>query len=397
MPNREVKIFDVIILGAGASGLMSAIEAGKRGRKVLILDHARKPGNKIRMAGGGKCNFTNYDVSDGNYISGNRHFVKSALSRFTQWDFLDMVQQHKVEYEERDHGQLFCKNSSKDILNMLLSECDKYNITLRMLCKIKFLQKKDGSFEVHSDDMTWSCTSLVVATGGLSIPTSGASPFAYRIAEQFGINVKPVRAGLVPLTLVPDDKKVWNDLSGIAVDAELSCNNMVFRENILITHRGFSGPVILQISNYWEPGREIYINWIPGHNLQVLIDDFLENNPAKITRKLLGEHLPHRLVNNLVDKTILDTKLKSLTKNQLHELTKAINQFSFVPAGTEGYKTAEVTCGGIDCDEISSKTFESSKVHGLYFIGEALDVTGWLGGYNLQWAWSSGYCAGQYI
>lgn len=388
---------DVLIIGAGAAGLMCAIEAGRRGRSVVVLDHAGKPGNKIRMAGGGKCNFTNYDVGPEHYLCSNSHFVKSALSRFSQWDFLAMVQAHDIAFHEREHGQLFCDHSSLDILNMLRSECEQVGATIRLKAEIERVeQQADNHFMVHSNRGPFHCQSLVIATGGLSIPTAGAGPFGYRIAEQFGIAVKPTSAGLVPFTLQPQDKARFAPLSGIAVAARVSCRGSSFVENLLFTHRGLSGPVILQISNYWQAGDAIEIDWLPQHTVTELIDDIKQSRPKLSLKNALGQHLPERLVTTLIEEPLLSKQLAQLSNHDRDELVALIHHFALKPGGTEGYRTAEVTRGGVDTDAISSKTFESKQIKGLYFVGEVLDVTGWLGGYNLQWAWSSGWCAGQF-
>ncbi len=389
---------EVIIIGAGAAGLMCAIEAGKRGREVRVLDHARKPGNKIRMAGGGRCNFTNYDVQASHYLSHNPHFVKSALSRFTQWDFLALVERYHIPFHERDHGQLFCDDSSKDILDMLLAECRAAGVTIRLKTPVTAVaQERDGGFVVRTEDDQLRCESLVIATGGLSIPTAGATPFGYRIAEQFGIKVWPPSAGLVPFTLQPTDKARLAPLSGIAVDARVSCGGSSFRENVLFTHRGLSGPAILQASNYWQAGESVAIDWLPELAVADAIAAASKSHPKQQLKTFIGHHLPQRLVAVLLDETLAATPLAQLGAKQIEQAGQALQRWQVIPAGTEGYRTAEVTRGGVDCDVVSSKTMEVQAMPGLYFIGEVLDVTGWLGGYNLQWAWSSGWCAGQYV
>ena len=389
---------DVIIIGAGAAGLMCAIEAGKRGRKVTVLEHARKPGNKVRMAGGGKCNFTNYEVSAEHYLSHNRHFVKSALSRFTQWNFLALVQQYQIPFHERDHGQLFCNDSSKDILDMLLQECKQVGVKICLRTEVLAVNATNaGNYIVQGKHEKWQCESLVIATGGLSIPTAGASPLGYKIAEQFQIKVWPPSAGLVPFTLQPDDKQLYAALSGIAVDALVSCNGQGFRENVLFTHRGLSGPAILQISNYWQPGDIVNIDWLPDVELMQAIEEAIHSHPKQQLKTFLTQWLPQRLVSTLLDENTALIPLNQLNAKILAEVTSRIKNWQIKPAGTEGYRVAEVTRGGVDCDAISSKTMQLQSQPGLYFIGEVLDVTGWLGGYNLQWAWSSGWCAGQFV
>jgi len=393
-----MKQVDVIIIGASASGLMCAIEAGKRGRTTLVLDHANKAGKKILMSGGGRCNFTNMDVSAENYISHNPHFCKSALSRYTQWDFIHMVQSHHIPYHERDHGQLFCNNSAKDILNMLLSECDNSGTTIYLNTDITFIRQLENKiFSVQTSRGEYHCQSLVIASGGLSIPTLGSSPLGYKIAEQFDIRVWPVSAGLVPFTLQPEDKQRFAPLSGIAVDSFVSTGNYHFRENILFTHRGLSGPAILQISSYWQPGEIININLLPDSDLLDILLTAQQQHPQQQLKSTLNQYLPKRLVSTLVTADITATPLQQLSQVQLSEVAASIQQWQLKPGGTEGYRTAEVTLGGVDCDALSSKTMQSNVTPGLYFIGEVVDVTGWLGGYNFQWAWSSGWCAGQYV
>jgi hypothetical protein len=389
---------DVIIIGASASGLMCAIEAARRGRHVQVLDHANKAGKKILMSGGGRCNFTNYDVSDKNYISHNAHFCKSALSRFTQWDFIALVEKHKIPYHEREHGQLFCDQSSKDILNLLLQECEQENVTIQLNTDIKKItHKSDHHYLVETSQNDFHCQSLVVATGGLSIPKMGASPFGYKVAEQFNIKVWPTSAGLVPFTLHKEDKERFAELSGIAINSIVEHENKSFRENILFTHRGLSGPAILQISSYWKPGETITINLLPDIELQQALKSAREKQPKIKLKTFMYTLLPKRLVNSFIDSHLLEKTLQEVSFEQFQDISVEIQQWVIKPNGTEGYRTAEVTLGGVDCDAISSKTFESKTTTGLYFIGEVLDITGWLGGYNFQWAWSSGWCAGQYV
>jgi len=393
-----MKKVDVIIIGASASGLMCAIEAAKRGRKVIVLDHANKAGKKILMSGGGRCNFTNYDVSTENYISHNTHFVKSALSRFTQWDFIAMVESYEIPYHEREHGQLFCDDSSKDILNLLLDECEKENV--RILLKTDIINvehKSDHHFIIKSNNNDYHCQSLVIATGGLSIPKMGATPFGYKIAEQFNIKVWPTSAGLVPFTLHKHDKETLSDLSGIAIDSVVNTKNMSFRENILFTHRGLSGPAILQISSYWSAGEAIEVNLLPDLDLLKELTTAYKNHPQIKLKTLLHKLLPKRLVNVFIEEELLDKTLQEISHKQFQHVTTTLQNWSIKPNATEGYRTAEVTLGGVDCDALSSKTFESKTVSGLYFIGEVMDISGWLGGYNFQWSWSSGWCAGQYV
>ena len=393
-----MKKIDVIIIGASASGLMCAIEAAKRGRHVLVLDHANKAGKKILMSGGGRCNFTNYDVSSENYISHNNHFVKSALSRFTQWDFIALVETYKIPYHEREHGQLFCDDSSKDILNLLLNECKKVNVNIQLKTNIIKLEKKsEHHFLVQSDTGDYDCQSIVIASGGLSIPKMGATSFGYKIAEQFNIKVWPTSAGLVPFTLHNKDKVTLSDLSGIAVNSIVSSKSKSFRENILFTHRGLSGPAILQISSYWSAGEAIEINLLPDIDLLEELNSTSKKQPQIKLKTLLHKLLPKRLVNAFIKMELLDKTLQEISQKQFQSVAATIQNWNIKPNGTEGYRTAEVTLGGVDCDALSSKTFESKMVSGLYCIGEVMDISGWLGGYNFQWSWSSGWCAGQYV
>lgn len=395
-PNMEKT--DVIIIGAGAAGLLCAIEAGKRGRHVIVLDHANKAGKKILMSGGGRCNFTNYHIDPKNYISHNPHFCKSALTRYTQWDFIDLVKQHKIAFHEKTLGQLFCDHKSKEILDMLLLECERAGVTIRLNTTIESIEKlNDNHFKLHSTRGHFHTESLVIASGGLSIPTMGASPFGYKIAEQFGIKVWPTRAGLVPFTLQVKDKEKFDVLSGIAVDSLVYNDRMTFRENILFTHRGLSGPAILQISSYWQAGEEIIINLLPDLSVADYLKQAQKIHPHKQLKSIMMEHLPKRVVEVFLDTDMDEMKLAAISHHYFEEVAARINSWRIRPNGTEGYRTAEVTLGGVDCDAISSKTFEATSVSGLYFIGEVLDVTGWLGGYNFQWAWASGWAAGQVV
>ena len=388
--------FDVIVIGA--AGLMCAIEAGKRARKVLILDHANKVGKKILMSGGGRCNFTNYYIEPDKYSSHNPHFFISALSRYTQWDFIDLVQKHRIPFHEKTLGQLFCDQKSKDIVDMLLVECQKANVSISLNTSIESIHKTDPEgFKIKSSKGSFNCHSLVIASGGLSIPTMGASPFAYKVAEQFGIKVWPTKAGLVPFTLDVRDKELFSPLSGIGLDTTVENNNIHFREDTLFTHRGLSGPAMLQLSSYWTPGEAIQINLLPDHNLLELLKTARSEHPQKQLNSLLSLYIPKRLVEVFVPSHLGERKLADLPNRDLEALSQQMQEWRIKPNGTEGYRTAEVTIGGIDCNAVSSKTMEANQVPGLYFIGEALDVTGWLGGYNFQWAWSSGWAAGQAV
>ncbi len=397
MSNKPVQT-DVIIIGASASGLMCAIEAGKRGRRVIVLDHANKAGKKILMSGGGRCNFTNVDVDPDNFISHNPHFCKSALSRYTQWDFIALVNEYQIPYHERDLGKLFCDDSAKDILNMLLAECKKTKVNIQLNSDIKTINKDDDeSFVVDASSGRYRSESLVIASGGLSIPKMCASPLGYKVAEQFGHHIWPTSPGLVPLTLQPHDKEKLESLSGISVECDVSNERIHFKENILFTHRGLSGPAILQISSYWQPGETIDINLLPDLDVVKLLTARQALTPNIKLKTLLSEVLPKRLLLSLFDQAALDKPLQELSSIRISEIARQLQQWQIKPGGTEGYRTAEVTLGGVDCDELSSKTMQSNKVTGLYFIGEVVDVTGWLGGYNFQWAWSSGWCAGQVV
>jgi predicted Rossmann fold flavoprotein len=387
---------DVIIIGAGASGLMCAMEAGKRGRKVLVLDHANKAGKKILMSGGGRCNFANYSIEPNNYSSSNPHFCKSALSRYTQWDFLALIEQYRIPFHERDHGQLFCNESAKDILDMLLAECDKVGVVVQLNTRIDSVERLADGFHLKTSHGNVTGQSLVVATGGLSIPKMGATPLGYKIAEQFGINVLPTSAGLVPFTLQPEDKEKFSALSGIAVPCLVSNKRQSFSENVLFTHRGLSGPAILQMSSYWRAGEAVSINLLSQVNLDVELKAKRQQKIKNKLKTILEGYLPKRLISAFLDENLLDLSIQDVSDKQILQVANQINNWSIKPNGTEGYRTAEVTSGGVDCDAVSSKTMESKQVMGLYFIGEVLDVTGWLGGYNFQWAWSSAWCAGQY-
>lgn len=390
--------FDVIIIGAGAAGLMCAIEAGKRQRTVLVLDHANKAGKKILMSGGGRCNFTNYNVTPDNFISNNPHFCKSALSRYTQWDFIDLVKKYHIPFHEKALGQLFCDHKSKDIVDLLLAECELAAAEIRLNTSIENITKEsDHHFKLKTSAGDFHCQSLVIASGGLSIPTMGASPFGYKIAEQFGIKVWPTRAALVPLTLHPVDKDRLSLLSGIAVDSIVSNDRMDFRENILFTHRGLSGPAILQISSYWQPGEEITINLLPHIDLLPHLKQAQKHHPQKQLNTLLAEYFSKRMIELFLESALAIKTLAAISHREFEQIAELINAYVIKPNGTEGYRTAEVTLGGVDCAAISSKTMEATDVKGLYFIGEVLDVTGWLGGYNFQWAWSSGWAAGQVV
>ena len=392
------KTTDVLIIGASASGLMCAIEAGKRGRNVIVLDHANKAGKKILMSGGGRCNFTNIDVTADNFISHNPHFCKSALSRYTQWDFIGMVNGYNIAYHERDLGKLFCDDSAKDILDMLLAECKKVKVKIHLSCNINAVRNIKDGYLTETTTGNYQSSSLVVACGGLSIPKMCASPLGYKLAEQFNHHIWPTSAGLVPLTLQNHDKEKFESLSGVSVESNVSNKRTAFnKENILFTHRGLSGPAILQISSYWQAGESVKVNLLPDINAEEYIKARLKKQPNTKLKNLLSEILPKRLGPALFTEEAIEKPLQELSQIRISEIADQLHNWEIKPNGTEGYRTAEVTLGGVDCDELSSKTMESKKAKGLYFIGEVVDITGWLGGYNFQWAWSSGWCAGQVV
>jgi predicted Rossmann fold flavoprotein len=390
---------DVIIIGAGASGLFCAMEAARRGRQVIVLDHAESPGRKILAAGGGRCNFTNFEVDAGHFLGANPHFCKSALSRYNQWNFLDLVKKYKIRFHEREHGQLFCDQSASEILAMLLDLCHKSGVRILTSQSIAAVERSGaGEFVVSTNQDCYTAAALVIASGGLSMSNLGASDFGYQLAKKFGHSIVATRPGLVPLTLSAQDKELLTPLSGIAIQATVTCREVSFTENLLFTHRGLSGPVILQISNYWQPGDPITIDLLPGIDLLAELKAAKKAHPQRQLRSLLAK-LPRRLVSALLNEQLhlLVRPLQSIAQDDFVPICCQLQQWILRPAGSEGYKSAEVTIGGVNTAEISSKTMESRKLPGLYFVGEVVDVTGWLGGYNLQWAWSSGWCAGQYV
>ncbi|MFP3014690.1 MAG: NAD(P)/FAD-dependent oxidoreductase [Arsenophonus sp.] len=392
--------FDVIIIGAGASGLFCAANVGKKGLKVLILDNGKKPGKKILISGGGRCNFTNLYIDHTSYISINPHFCKSALSRFTQWNFIELVEKYNISYHEKSFGQLFCDNSSQDILNLLLTECKIGRVSFCFQSEITNIKKIDNKFLVYVNKKVISSNSLIIASGGLSMPKLGATPFGYDIAKKFGHDIKPpTRAALVPFILNNVLLNILKSLSGITIYVKISSENaMSFQENLLFTHRGLSGPAILQISSYWKPGEYININLFPKINIVKHLINKQNINPNLSLKKLLTQHLPKRFVEILqILKKIPNNTLKELNKKQINTIAKTLHNWKIKPNSTEGYRIAEVTLGGVDTSRISSKTMESENVAGLYFIGEVVDVTGWLGGYNFQWAWSSAWACAQHL
>ena len=388
--------YDVIIIGAGAAGMMCAIAAGQRGRKVLLLDHTDQIGKKVLISGGGRCNFTNLLIEPENYLSNNPHFCKSALSRFSQYDFIDFVEKHGVSYYEKISGQLFCNGKSAEIVNILLKECHTVGISIQTKCAIEKINK-ENDFTISTNLGDYFAESLVIATGGLSMPQIGATGFGFTVAKQFGIKVIACQPGLVPLTFSDELLKGLIDLSGISVDASVSCNGQTFRGFILFTHKGLSGPAILQISNYWQLGDEIIINLLPDIDLEKTIKNWQKERPKSELKKQIGYLLTQRLARIFLRSSYYDKPVKQYDEKEIIVIASIFHQWRISPSGTEGYRKAEVTKGGIDTNELSSKTFETRKVKGLYFVGEVIDVTGWLGGFNLQWAWSSGYCAGHYV
>ncbi|KYL35185.1 hypothetical protein A2I98_08270 [Pseudoalteromonas agarivorans] len=389
---------DVIVIGAGAAGLMSAAQAGYRGRSVTVLDMGKKPGRKILISGGGRCNFTNENASPENYLCSNPHFVKSCLSRYTQHDFIELVDRHGLAYHHKTLGQLFCDNSAQDIVDILLTECEWAGVNIKLRSEVLNVAKTDIGYRVTTEQETLTCESLVIASGGLTMPKLGATPIGYKIAEQFGLNVLPTMAALVPFTLHQHDKERFEGLSGISIPCEVSSEDgTVFKENILFTHRGLSGPAILQISSFWRAGQAVSINLLPDLDLKQQLADWRETQAQKSLKNSLATILPKRFIDILHDsKAIPDCNINQLTHAQIDELASYIHAWQIKPNGTEGYRTAEVTLGGVNTDELSSKTFEAKKAKGLYFIGEVTDVTGWLGGYNFQYAWSCGFACGQY-
>lgn len=391
-----MQLFDVVVVGAGAAGLMCAIEAGKRGRRVLVLDHANKVGKKILLSGGGRCNFTNLDVGPENYLSVNPHFCKSALARYTPEDFIALVEKHRVAYHEKKLGQLFCDGSSKSIVSLLLAECAEVGVRVVTDCAVTVVEY-ETAFKLTTSIGPMSAESLVVASGGLSFPSMGASGWGYQLARQFGLKVLPTRAGLVPFTLNEPLLNMAKELSGVAVDTELECGGQAFRENMLFTHRGLSGPSVLQISSYWQPGEAVQIDLLPDRNALEWLQERQQARPLALLKTVLSECLPGRLSERFAAQWPDGLSMRQCDGPLLHSVAQQLQAWQVVPGGTEGYRTAEVTLGGVDTQELSSKTFEAHKQAGLYFIGEVVDVTGWLGGYNFQWAWASGYSAGQVV
>ncbi|MBC6558147.1 MULTISPECIES: NAD(P)/FAD-dependent oxidoreductase [Citrobacter] len=389
--------FDTVIIGAGAAGMFCAAQAGQAGSRVLLIDNGKKPGRKILMSGGGRCNFTNLYVEPAAYLSQNPHFCKSALARYTQWDFIDLVGKHGIAWHEKTLGQLFCDDSAQQIVDMLVAECEKGNVTMRLRSEVLSVGREGDAFILELNGMTVGTKKLVIASGGLSMPGLGATPFGYKIAEQFGLNVLPTRAGLVPFTLHKPLLEQLQVLSGVSVSSVITAEDgTVFRENLLFTHRGLSGPAVLQISSFWQPGEFVSINLLPDVDLASFLDDQRSAHPNQSLKNTLAMQLPKRLVECLQQLgQIPDVSLKQLNVRDQQTLVETLTEWRVQPNGTEGYRTAEVTLGGVDTNELSSRTMEARKVPGLYFIGEVMDVTGWLGGYNFQWAWSSAWACAQ--
>ena len=388
--------YDVVVIGAGAAGMMSAIEAGKRGRKVLLVDHAKKIGEKIRISGGGRCNFTNIYTHPNKFISNNPKFVISALKQYTQNDFINLIKKHNIKFHEKKLGQLFCDESAQQIIDMLLLECSEANVVLKKDTIITNIVKKDNRYSLVVGSDRYLCNSLIIATGGLSIPKIGATKFGYDVAEKFNLKIVETLPGLVPLTFSEKILAICKELTGLSVEAVVSFKKTFFEEGMLFTHRGLSGPSILQISSYWKLGDDIKVNLSPKLDIDKFLNDKKISNPKQDISVIVSEILPKRLAYIICNENNINGNICELSKKVLNELSNSINTWVIQPTGSEGYRTAEVTLGGIDTEEISSKTMMSKKHSGLFFIGEVVDVTGHLGGYNFQWAWSSGYVAGQY-
>ncbi|MDY6890479.1 MAG: NAD(P)/FAD-dependent oxidoreductase [Pseudomonadota bacterium] len=389
--------WDVIVIGAGASGLVCAASAAYRGRRVLLLEHSRKVGRKILMSGGGRCNFTHLHNSAANYLSGNPHFCKSALSRFGAGDFLELVERHGIEYHEKTPGQLFCNHSSKEIVQLLLSECEWAGVEMATETEVFQIEPVASGYALHSSRGRLLAESVVVATGGLSIPNAGATDFAYRVAEQFGLQVIPRRPALVPLTLPPALLEQLQPLAGVSQPVRVGCNGMAFDGELLFTHRGLSGPAILQISSYWREGDRLEIDLVPGIELEPRLRQSRAERPNAEVRTLMAQWMSKRLAQALCERWQISEPIGQCSNARIEVIAAHFHRWQVNPSGSEGYRKAEVTLGGIDTAELSQKTFAAHKAPGLYFIGECLDVTGQLGGHNFQWAWASGYCAGQYV
>lgn len=384
--------FDVAVIGAGAAGMMCAATAGRRGRRVVLIDHAAKLGEKIRISGGGRCNFTNIRCAPENFLSRNPHFCRSALARYQPKDFIALVEKHGIRYHEKKLGQLFCDESATQIIDMLKRECDEADVAWRTPCSVTKIERRGDTFALDTSSGTVECEALVIATGGLSVPKIGATPFGYKVAEQFGLGVVPPRPALVPLTFDATELARFGDLAGVSVDVEVKAGTGSFRENLLFTHRGLSGPAILQISSYWTPGTPLHIDLLPDVSTEELFAAHRRSRALPAT--VLGEHLPKRLAHHWCEAAEATRPMIEMSDKALHSLATGLNDWQIKPSGTTGYQKAEVTLGGVDTEGLSSKTMEVRDVPGLYFIGEVVDVTGHLGGYNFQWAWASGFVAG---
>ena len=386
---------DVIIVGGGAAGLMCALVAGQRGRRVHVVEHANRCGKKILMSGGGRCNFTNTGTTPANFLSANPHFCKSALARYTPADFIDMVNRHGIAWHEKELGQLFCDDSSKQIVAMLLEECRLGNVDIRTSCSIEKITRVDEGFELETTQGGMQAASLVIASGGLSIPSMGATGFGYEVAKQFGHALLPVRAGLVPLTLSGKHLEHYAELAGVALPVSARCGMARFDNAMLVTHRGLSGPSILQISSYWEPGKELLLDLLPGRDAPQWLLEQRILHPAAELKTILADALPKRFAQRLCDVFLDNTPMRQIDPPRLRDIGLRLQRWPIIASGTEGYRTAEVTLGGVDTQGLSSTTMQSKTVPGLYFVGEVVDVTGHLGGYNFQWAWASGRAAGE--
>ncbi len=389
--------YDAIVIGGGAAGLMCALTAGQRGRRVLVVEHANRVGKKILMSGGGRCNFTNTGTTPANFLSANPHFCKSALARYTPADFVEMVERHGIAYHEKELGQLFCDESSKQIVAMLVDECAAAGVRIETGCAIEDVAAIDGGFAIRTVRGMVRAPSLVVASGGLSIPSMGATGFGYTLAKQFGHAVLPTRAGLVPLTLSGSHLDKLADLSGVALPVEARSGGAAFRNSMLLTHRGLSGPAILQVSSYWQPGDVLSLDLLPGIDADAHLHVMRQRRPDAELRTVLGDVLPKRLAQRLCERWFDSRPMRQLDARALQGIAAQLREWPIVASGTEGYRTAEVTLGGVDTDGLSSSTMESKWQRGLYFVGEVMDVTGWLGGYNFQWAWASGAAAGRVV
>lgn len=393
--------FDVIIIGAGGAGLMCAMTAGQRRRRVLLLEHADRVGKKILISGGGRCNFTNRSVEADHFISANPHFCRSALSRYGPQDFIALVEKHGIPFHDKKLGQLFCDGKAVAIVDLLLEECRAGGVRIQTKCRVDKIDHQNAggkrTFTVQTNHGRYDAESVVIATGGLSFPKIGATDFGYRVAKQFGLKMRPCAPGLVSFTLNPRDLRETEGLAGTSADASVACHQQTFRDSILFTHKGLSGPAVLQISNYWEPGDTVRINLLPDFDLAEAIVRWRTERPKAELKTLIGERLTKRLALRWLDLSSGNKPVAQYTQKEIAAIGARFHQWRIVPSGTSGYPVAEVTKGGVDTEELSSKTFETRRVKGLYFVGEVIDVTGWLGGYNFQWAWASGHCAGLYV